>query len=193
MLRARIVEIPAHLDWATVQSRAPERRSSIRVGDTTKQYLFMGFIFRPLAFFVIPGLILLFLAIWTLGSVGVEIMRHYVNDNGGIDPRLSRAFADVFDARPYSFVVGGFALLVSIQLMSIGILAIQNKRYFEEMFHLGTRLLREQLGEVSPRTMATAAPVVDSVSAPPAGPATVQEPSSERIAATADIEALPSP
>lgn len=202
VLRARIVEVPAHLDWAGVRERAPSRRSSLRMGDTTKQYLFMGFIFRPRLYFVVPGLLLLVLAVWTLGSVGLEVLRHYMDDTGGIDPRLSRAFAHVFDERPHSFVVGGFALLVAIQLISIGILSIQSKRYFEELFHLETRLLREQLGEVSGRVAGDAtrgardrAGALDDGRPPPGGTdeAGPQPPASERTAAADRADALPSP
>ena len=37
-----------------------------------------------------------------------------------------------------TFIVGGIALMLSIQLISLGILALQSKNYFEEIFHLGT-------------------------------------------------------
>jgi hypothetical protein len=42
--------------------------------------------------------------------------------------------------------VGGISLIVGIQLVSLGILSAQNKRYFDEMFHLGTTIYREELG-----------------------------------------------
>ena len=56
----------------------------------------------------------------------------------GLDYRITQAFADCVRARPHSFVVGGFALVIGVQLISLGLLATQTKRYFEEMFHLGT-------------------------------------------------------
>jgi hypothetical protein len=48
---------------------------------------------------------------------------------------------------PHTFIVGGLASMLSIQLFSLGILALQSKSYFEETFHLGTtiyRLTREE-------------------------------------------------
>ena len=34
------------------------------------------------------------------------------------------------------------SLTVAIQFISLGILALQSKRYFEEIFHLGTTIYR---------------------------------------------------
>jgi hypothetical protein len=53
------------------------------------------------------------------------------------------AVAEVFSQRPYSFIVGGVVLIVAIQFLSIGFLSLQNKRYFEEQFHLLTHLLKK--------------------------------------------------
>jgi hypothetical protein len=34
------------------------------------------------------------------------------------------------------------ALIVAIQLFALGVMSLQAKRYFEELFHLGTSLLK---------------------------------------------------
>ena len=47
-----------------------------------------------------------------------------------------------FEKSPHSFVVGGIALIVGIQLLSLGLLSAQKKRYFEELFHLGATMNR---------------------------------------------------
>ena len=47
--------------------------------------------------------------------------------------------------RPHSFIVGGFSLVIAVQLISLGLLATQTKRYFEELFHLGTMLNRRAI------------------------------------------------
>jgi hypothetical protein len=41
-----------------------------------------------------------------------------------------------------TLVVAAVCSLLSIQLVSLGILCLQAKRYFEELFHLGTNVLR---------------------------------------------------
>jgi hypothetical protein len=44
-------------------------------------------------------------------------------------------------------MLGIFLAAGAIMLLSVGLLALQAKRYFEELFHLGTRILREVRGE----------------------------------------------
>jgi hypothetical protein len=51
------------------------------------------------------------------------------------DYRFSEAVAEAFKFSPHSFIVGGLSVMIAIQLISLGILALQNKRYFEELFH----------------------------------------------------------
>ncbi len=48
-----------------------------------------------------------------------------------------------YEAAPYSFVVGGIALMIAFQLISLGTLALQSERYFKELFHFNTTLYRQ--------------------------------------------------
>ena len=65
-----------------------------------------------------------------------------VNQRVIANPLEPRALAASFERWPHSFLVGGVTLLLSVQLVSTGVLASQSRRYFEELFHLGTTLLR---------------------------------------------------
>ena len=56
IMRARVVEIPAHLDWSEQTERMKARKVSLRVSNTSKLLVFASFLFRPLVFFVFPGL-----------------------------------------------------------------------------------------------------------------------------------------
>jgi hypothetical protein len=38
--------------------------------------------------------------------------------------------------------VGGFVLMIGIQLFSLGALALQKKRYFEELFHISSNIYK---------------------------------------------------
>lgn len=51
---------------------------------------------------------------------------------------FSISLAKQFAKNPQSFLVGGITFLASIQFLSLGFLSLQSKRYFEELFHLGT-------------------------------------------------------
>ena len=75
---------------------------------------------------------------WTLGAVGIAVGREFFHVTGSVDNRLYTAFAHTWDERPQSFIIGGFSFVVAVQLISLGLIATQTKRYFEELFHLGT-------------------------------------------------------
>lgn len=48
----------------------------------------------------------------------------------------------VFNERPHAFFVGGITLLAAIQILSLGFLSLQKKRYFEELFHISTSVYK---------------------------------------------------
>jgi hypothetical protein len=158
ILRARIVEIPAHLDWEPGKSGATgtrRRKSSLRIIRSIIQSLLSGFILRPFMFFILPGIALLILStyplIWALiHTVGFYRKLAYLTP---IDNRLSVAMGEAFKFSPHSFVVGGVTLLVAIQLISLGLLAFQKKRYFEELFHLGSMIYRDPRSRIENKTI----------------------------------------
>ena len=145
ILRARIVEIPAHLNWSSDKSGGKQRKSSIRVTKSIISSLVSGFMFRPFMFFILPGLVLMLPAIYTLMLVFMYSFIHFQSlpaSYGPLNYRIGAAVAAAFEMSPHAFFVGGISLIVAIQLISLGLLALQSKRYFEEMFHLGTTIYR---------------------------------------------------
>jgi glycosyltransferase involved in cell wall biosynthesis len=149
ILRARIVEIPAHLDWRMEnigKTPAERRKSSMRIRRGIIQSFLSGFILRPFVFFMLPGLLVFLLSLYPLGWVVVHSIDKYrsLSQTGlSFDYRLSDAIGAAFRLSPHSFIVGGVALLVAIQLISLGFLAFQQKRYFEELFYLGSVIYRD--------------------------------------------------
>jgi glycosyltransferase involved in cell wall biosynthesis len=65
IMRGRIAQVPAHLDWSRQLAAGTKRRSSTRIGRQMIGTLLSGFIFRPFMFFILPGLLLSAFAIWT--------------------------------------------------------------------------------------------------------------------------------
>jgi glycosyltransferase involved in cell wall biosynthesis len=143
LMRARIVEIPAHLDWSAQRAVGKRRRSNLRLMRSVAGQAFSSFLFRPFMFFILPGIAIGVLAAYTLAWVGWNVAQRYGELSGAFDPRFSQAIGDVFDRSPHAFVVGGIALLVAIQLISLGVLSAQSKRYFEELFYLGSLSYRQ--------------------------------------------------
>jgi glycosyltransferase involved in cell wall biosynthesis len=143
LLGARVVEIPAHLDWTFAQTDGKRRRSPISLASSANAYLFSGFMFRPVLFFIGPGLLVLLAALYTLGWVVYRIGDNFLElTSGSLSARITIAIQNSYEAAPYSFVVGGIALMIAFQLISLGIIAMQSERYFKELFHFNTTLYR---------------------------------------------------
>ena len=147
VLRARILEIPAHLDWGDHQKSGQQRSSSIRILKTVVSCLLSGFFFRPFMFFILPGFALLLISLYPLGWALAHTVNHYhrlalTATVQRFDYLFSDAIAAAFIQAPHAFLVGGFALMLSLQLISLGFLALQSKRYFEELFHLGSSIYK---------------------------------------------------
>jgi glycosyltransferase involved in cell wall biosynthesis len=143
LLGAKVVEIPAHLDWTFSQSNGKRRRSPVTLASSTNAYLFSGFMFRPVVFFIAPGLAVLMAALYTLGWVVYHTVHNYLLTTGSMTGRITVAIHEAYRAAPYAFVVGGIALLIALQLLSLGVIALQSERYFKELFHFNTTLYRE--------------------------------------------------
>ena len=150
LLRARIVEIPAHLDWRFQKAEGKTRRSSMRILRGIMSCLFTGFIFRPFMFFIIPGFALMLVSLYPIMWAFIHTFTYYQNLPSSMQPfdyRFSDAIAAAFRQAPHAFIVGGISLMVALQLMSLGILALQSKRYFEELFHLTSTIYRHNKEE----------------------------------------------
>ena len=152
LLRGRIVEMPAHLDWTLQRQGSIKRISSFRVMKGIVTYLLAGFIFRPFMFFILPGLLAaagaVYMALWN----GYNVVQAYQVVQPGTywDDQLSAAVALVFKQRPHAFFVGGIASLLSLQLLSLGFLSYQSKKYFEELFHLTSSIRRQVIDPPPP-------------------------------------------
>ena len=142
ILRAGIGQIPAHLDWG-LQVKQQGRQSSMRIIRHVLSTVLSGFVFRPFMFFVVPGLLLLAFSLW----VNVWMIVHFVDalqivpPDAGTD-KISWAIASAYQDYPHTFIVGLLSLMVAVQLISLGILALQSKSYFEEIFYLGSAIGR---------------------------------------------------
>ncbi len=146
VLRARIVEIPAHLDWSFQSTDGMRRAGGIKMRRTTVSSLFSAFIFRPFLFFTLPGLLLLGASLYTGAWVIWHIADQYGKKSAFGNYGLTGAIQNAWHQAPHTFFIFGISLLLSVQLLSLGIIATQSKRYFEELFHLGTSVLQRIKG-----------------------------------------------
>jgi len=146
ILRARVEEIPAHLDWTEQNKFAGKRTSSIRVLRGLFSGIMSAFIFRPYVFFLGIGTILMILSlyelVWLLSDT-LSDMKLANLHTPPVDDAFSYSLSLQFRKNPQSFIVGGITFIASIQFLSLGFLSLQSKRYFEELFHLGTSIKKQ--------------------------------------------------
>lgn len=149
LLEARVIEIPAHLKWSSqkAQPKSKRRKSSMKILKHTWAIFFFGFLFRPVMFFVVPSfiffLISCYASIWAL----IHCWSNYQNltrQDFSSDPAVavSASVSVAFQQAPHTFIIGGMALMLATQFFSLGILSMQSKRYFEEIFYLGTSIYK---------------------------------------------------
>lgn len=145
ILRATVVEIPAHLDWSEQKKLGRTRTSSLRIINGIFNGLVNSFIFRPYVFFWFLGLFIFSISVYIIIWILINTNSAYPMTAGlasGFEDRLTLAVSEVFRQRPYSFVVGGTTLIISLQLMGLGFISLQKKRYFDELFHLNSEILK---------------------------------------------------
>jgi hypothetical protein len=150
ILRARIIEIPAHLDWTEQNKFAGKRTSGIRVLRGFFSGLMSAFIFRPYIFFLSIGLLLMGLSLYELVWLLVDTLVDLKNciESGVLDScSFSVSLAKQFAKNPQSFLVGGITFLAAVQFLSLGFLSLQSKRYFEELFHLATTTKNKEMSQ----------------------------------------------
>jgi glycosyltransferase involved in cell wall biosynthesis len=146
ILRARIVEIPAHLDWTEQNKLGKKRTSGMRVLTTFFSGLMAAFIFRPYIFFLTFGFLLLLISTYVIGWIFIntfQVLPTVQIDPMFFDDRFSRALGIVFQQRPHAFFIGGITLVLAIQILSLGFLSLQSKRYFEELFHINSSVYKK--------------------------------------------------
>ena len=146
LLRARIEEVPGHLDWTAQNSQGPVRKSSMRVFRHVVSTVLSGLIFRPFMFFVIPGIALSAFAFYANVWMFIHFFEQYgsaalVHEAAGL-PRMTAALAAAYALHPHTFVIGLLALMLAIQLISLGVLSLQSKKYFEDMFFVASGIYR---------------------------------------------------
>ncbi len=146
LLRATIEEVPAELNWERQNKVGSGRRSSLRIVRQIFGTTVSGFILRPFTFLLVPGLLLLAFAAY----VNAWMVIHFVDAYAGLGSAheaagyASAAVAVAYAQYPHTFIVGLLSLMLAIQLIGMAMLSLQNKKYFDELFHLGSTLLREQ-------------------------------------------------
>ncbi|MCX7231087.1 MAG: glycosyltransferase family 2 protein [Burkholderiales bacterium] len=144
VMRGRIVEVPAELDWSRQLQAGPRRVSSMRIWRHVLSTIVSGFMLRPFAMMMAPGLALLVL---TAGLAGSLAWRVAALRAGGA-ASWQEALAAVLAAHPHAPLACATSAVLAVLLLGLGLVALQTKRYFEDLYHLGVTLRAASLGEI---------------------------------------------
>lgn len=144
VMRGRIVEIPATLDWSRQLTVGPARVSSMRIARHVASTIVSGFMLRPFVLLMLPGLLLLAIG---AGAASMLLWHLVVLAASTTLPPSAIAHA-LWDAHPEALAIGTFSLLLGIPMVGLGLVALQTKRYFEDLYHLGVTLRAASLGEI---------------------------------------------
>ncbi len=151
ILRARIEEIPGRLDWAPQLKFGKTRSSSMRVVQHVFGTIMSGFVFRPFLFFMLPGLLLAAFSVSTNFWMFVHFFEAYRElGRTASDVTTAQAVGLAYQRYPHTFVFGLLSAMLAAQLIGLGILALQSKHYFEELFHLASSRFRSPNASSTP-------------------------------------------
>lgn len=139
MLGGRIVEVPANLDWTAQLHDAPVRTSSMRIFSHIVSTFVSGFVFRPFMMLLIPGLLVLAFSAYVNFWLFVELVKAIGQAGGDLDT----AARLLFQNHPATLLIGLLTLLLAVQMVSLGALSLQSKKYYEETYFQLVKLRRQ--------------------------------------------------
>ncbi len=139
MANARIVEVAGRLDWGPQLEHANTRSSSMRLFKHIKSTIMSGFVFSPVVFFIFPGVIIglfaLYVDYWMFAHFFEALIE--IRNNTG-DTAFEKGFAMAYQNSPHTFFTALMSTTLAIQLLGMGMLAVQNTRYFEDLYNLSS-------------------------------------------------------
>jgi len=145
-LGGHIKEVPAHLDWTAqlcIQTQTsdptdgtvPARQSSMRLLTHIAATIVSGFVFRPFVLLMAPGITALLgalaLSAWLLISAGLD----------------NQAFGSVFSEHPVVSALTVILALLAAQLLGMGAVSLQTKKYHDETYFQIVNLRSELDGQ----------------------------------------------
>ena len=102
LLRARVVEIPAHLNWSFNKKKGAKRKSSLKMLRGIMSGFMSGFIFRPYIFFIVVGFLLSLVALYVIGWIFINtfyVYPHVQPISQYFDERFTIAVSKVFKTK----------------------------------------------------------------------------------------------
>ncbi len=149
MLGLRIEEVPATLRWSDKKlnaAKGQKRKSKFKLKKTTITHLFILFWSRPFILFLIPGIILFILGFIEFIALLYRFIAGIIIYSGSLpfSDSLVVSARDVISKFTPSLILTGILLIIGIQFLGLGFLAMQAQRNFSELYHLVHTSLRKK-------------------------------------------------
>lgn len=139
MMGFQVCEVPAHLEWdnSKVAEADLRRVSKMRILRTIQLYLLMGWLSRPAFMFVILSLLMILPGLYMALILSIRaLVFFWKHIHEGVLQAISIGLQELFITYTYSIVFCGGLLLIGVQIFAFALLVLQNKYYFEEIYHL---------------------------------------------------------
>ena len=145
ILGAKVVEIPATLAW--ISEEPGGRVSKLKLGRSVSAYLASAFLFRPLMSFLLPAFTFFVAALVSLVLIIRQALVRHISLGAS------------FGLSPTTTILAAICVVLALQFFSLGVLAEQNRRNFEYLFHLGSASLRASRSVLAAQSSPTDVPV----------------------------------
>ncbi len=132
-----VYEVPADLKWPShkTMGKGFVRVSSMRILRSMRLYLLMGWLSRPALVFIISALPMLLAGLYMGGVILYRLITMISGHmDQGIVLAVSSGLKELFVTHTYSVVFAGAFLIIGFQVFAYGLLFLQNKLYFEELY-----------------------------------------------------------
>ncbi len=143
VVHAKVVECPATLDWGPQLAYGDTRVSSMKILRHVMSTIRSGFTFRPVYFLVIPGILAGLFALY----MNFHLLAKLWNSTEST-ASLGEQISAIYSASPNLVMASLIATALSVQFFALGVLAIQNTRYFEDLYNQNSEKLKKLQREV---------------------------------------------
>jgi glycosyltransferase involved in cell wall biosynthesis len=145
MLGYKVSEMPAELLWSDnkLTESSKRRLSKMKILRTMGLYLLLGWLARPAYFFLLVSILLILPGVYMMMFLGYRtVLTIYGLLDQGLVIAISKGLAEVFSIYTYSFAISSMLLIFGFLLMIFGLLFVQNKFYFEELYRISQNIER---------------------------------------------------
>jgi glycosyltransferase involved in cell wall biosynthesis len=141
IINARVVEIPAHLSWPE-ERRHGSRISYAKIIKEILSVLLAGFLFRPYVYFLVPGITLLVMSLYSNTWMLIHVFEEWHRLSAISHPEWDDAVAAAFTRFPHTFFIGSITLMLAIELIGLAVISLQNKLHFDETYFMATSVFQ---------------------------------------------------